>query len=78
MDSLQLLRLKISLQVLHKHVAVIRDVLAQQSSGATTMVLSFSGTCLTAALLLPMLSECDNVDLAFGTRSVMRFVQNSF
>jgi hypothetical protein len=44
MDSLQLLRLKISLQVLHKHVAVIRDVLAQQSSGATTMVLSFSGT----------------------------------
>lgn len=56
MESLQLLRLKISLQVLHKHVAVIRDVLAQQSSGATTMVLSFSGTYLTAALLLSMLS----------------------
>jgi hypothetical protein len=26
------------LEVLHKHVAVIRDVLAQQSSGATTMI----------------------------------------
>jgi hypothetical protein len=78
MESLQLLRLKISLQVLHKHVAVIRDVLAQQSSGATTMVLAFSGTYLTAAFLLPMLSECDNVDVAFGTRSVMGFVQNSF